>query len=633
MYRKLMLTCVVLVVVAGGMPVRAGLEDGLVTYFKLDEGIGTVAMDSSGNENHGTLIGNNLSWVKGYDGASVFFNVPETVDVGDRLEFPTAGMSVNTGTIAMWAYLTDPQPGTSGRYLFGHSSALTGRSFADRFQIYLQDPTPPLPQRYSRKLDIGLGGSHTTKLDIVELPLKEWVHVAVTWNNGAYVVYVGGVQVDSGTYTGLTRFKSIANFGNDGCGDPYEAFCGMLDECRVYNRALTAAEMTAMVKLPAVPVAPRIRAWDPSPADGSRNVVMSLLSWKAQGTILLHNVYVGRSPDLTDKDLISPRTPLKMAFYVPPLVPGTTYYWRVDGIDPVTGAIHAGDVWSFLAQPLTAYDPIPAAGSNTVGLAPNLKWSAGKPPVLKHRVYFSTDPAAVKNGTAAADRGERNDPNFAPGKLEPLTTYYWRVDQIGAAGAVQTGKVWTFTTLLSVDDMESYTDAEGKRIYETWIDGWSNKTGSQVGYDTANQGTFGERTVVYSGRQSMPLDFNNVKAPFYSEAERTFAANQNWTAEGADTLVLFLRWKAGSRASPVYVELKDAQNRTGMAVAEAATISAGRWTEWKIPFSAFEAAGVNLARVKTIYLGVGDKAKPAAGGTGVLFVDDISLAKTVPALP
>jgi hypothetical protein len=155
-------------------------------------------------------------------------------------------------------------------------------------------------------------------------------------------------------------------------------------------------------------------------------------------------------------------------------------------------------------------------------------------------------------------------------------------------------------------------------------------SGSIVGNAVA---PFAEQTIVHGGNQSMPLDYNNVKTPFYSEAERTFAPVQDWTADGVDTLVLYVRSKAGSKAAPVYVQLTDAANKTGIAVVEAALVSAARWTEWKIPLSEFTAAGVNLARIKTMVVGVGDKANPAAGGTGVLYVDDIGLAQPAPAVP
>ena len=45
------------------------------------------------------------------------------------------------------------------------------------------------------------------------------------------------------------------------------------------------------------------------------------------------------------------------------------------------------------------------------------------------------------------------------------------------------------------------------------------------------------------------------------------------------------------------------------------------WTEWKIPLS--DLAGVNLSKVKKLYLGVGDRTSPAKDGAGKLYIDDI----------
>jgi len=604
------------------VPAQADLQDGLVSYFKMDEGGGTFAADSSGNGNHGTLIGETLEWVPGYDGGALGCSVPVDAEVEDRLEFPTTGMSTAAGTVSVWASLADPQPSTRGRYIFGHTAQPQWNS---RIQIYMQDGSEP-----SRLLDIGLGSGgtgHALETDIMEMPLNEWTHVALTWANGGFVVYVNSEKVADGTHPEMTLpLAPVANFGNDGSNAPYEAFCGMLDEGRVYNRAISAAEVKEIFELPA---APRVKAWGPDPVDGARDVTMPLFKWKSLDSIVMHDVYVGTDPNLTEADLAGPRQPLELFYYAGGLEAGVTYYWRVDEIEADMVTVHTGDVWSFLAQPLTAYDPVPADGSNTAGLAPNLTWTAGKPPVQTHHLYFADTLAAVEEGAADADQGELADPNFAPGALDPLTTYYWRVDEVGAGNAVQTGPVWNFTTALTVDDMESYTDEEGSRIYETWIDGWTNDTGSTVGYI---QAPFAEQTIVHGDSgQSMPLDYNNVNAPFYSEAEQEFSSTRDWTANGVDTLVLYVRTLAGSEAAPLYVELKDSSNKTGLVSADASMVSAADWTEWKIPLSEFAAAGVNLARIKTIYIGVGDKANPTAGGAGVLFVDDISLAKPAPA--
>ena len=352
--------------------------------------------------------------------------------------------------------------------------------------------------------------------------------------------------------------------------------------------------------------------------------MLPLLTWKSLDTIMLHNVYVGTDPNLTAANLVGSRQPLKMFFYVPGLQPGTTYYWRVDEIDPDGTTVHTGDVWSFLAQPPTAYDPVPATGANTTLLAPVLAWSKGTN-ALKHHLFFGDNLEAVKQGATGVDKGVLEETTFTPGDLQEGTTYYWRVDEIGPGDVVKAGGVWSFTTVVPVDDFESYNDDLDAKttIFDTWIDGLTNGlSGSIVGNAVA---PFAERTILHGGKQSMPLDYNNVKTPFYSEAERTLAPVQDWTADGVDTLVLYVRSKAGSKAAPVYVQLKDASNKTGTVTAPAALVKATKWTEWKIPLSEFTAAGVNLARVKTLIIGVGDKANPAAGGTGVLFVDDIGL--------
>ena len=50
----------------------------------------------------------------------------------------------------------------------------------------------------------------------------------------------------------------------------------------------------------------------------------------------------------------------------------------------------------------------------------------------------------------------------------------------------------------------------------------------------------------------MPLQYDNSTTPFYSETEREFQTAQNWTGNGADTLVLYVRGNA-----PSFVETAD----------------------------------------------------------------------------
>jgi hypothetical protein len=287
---------------------------------------------------------------------------------------------------------------------------------------------------------------------------------------------------------------------------------------------------------------------------------MGLLQWKAGSTALFHNVYFGVTPDLGPAQLVSERLyfTVTVYFYLAGVVPGTTYYWRVDEIDKDGVTVYTGDVWSFTAWPFTSFLPDPKDGSNTAAVSPLLKWVAGRG-ASKHHVYLGDSKAAVTDGAAEADKGIVTDPNYAAGELQPVTTYYWRVDEVAADGKVTAGNVWSFTTVLSIDDFESYTNEVGSRVFQTWIDGWGynepapgdpgNGTGASVGHDIWAAGTayttIAETKITHNGsKQSMPLDYNNINAPYYSEAERTWTTSQDWTANDVNMLTLHIQGMA-----------------------------------------------------------------------------------------
>jgi len=366
----------------------------------------------------------------------------------------------------------------------------------------------------------------------------------------------------------------------------------------------------------------------PEPADGDIAVVTPLFRWKASRNAAFHDVYLGKTLVLGSADLVGARQPFAMFWYLAGLEPGVTYYWRVDEVEANGTTVHTGIVWSFTTQALTAYRPTPADGATDAAPTTTLTWLPGQT-AIKHHLYLSDSREAVSQGTAAADKGELTSAIFTPAVLEAAATYYWRVDETAPDSPIRTGPIWSFTTCLPVDDFESYTDDEGSRIYETWVDGWTNNTGSTVGHTTA---PFAERTVVHEGKQAMPLDYNNVKAPFYSEAEREFAPVQDFTVNGVSTLVLYVRGKPTNAAATLSIGLEDASRRTTLvACPDATAVTTAKWTEWKIPLTDF--AGVSAAKIRRLYLRIGDKGASAPGGSGQLYVDDIRVIKVAPAGP
>ncbi len=199
----------------------------------------------------------------------------------------------------------------------------------------------------------------------------------------------------------------------------------------------------------------------------------------------------------------------------------------------------------FMFIPAQAREPQPGDGATGIEPATTLSWRPGRE-AASHEVYVGTDPAALTLVDAVAG------PSLAPGNLEFGKTYYWQVVEVNQAEAISTwaGDVWSFSTLeyALIDGFETYTDNidAGETIFDTWLDGWVNNTGSTVGYLDA---PFAEQSIVHGGRQSMPLTYDNSGSPFYSETERTFETAQNWLGNGADTLVLYVQGQA-----PAFVE-------------------------------------------------------------------------------
>jgi hypothetical protein len=205
-------------------------------------------------------------------------------------------------------------------------------------------------------------------------------------------------------------------------------------------------------------------------------------------------------------------------------------------------------------------------------------------------VYLSGDRQAVVDGTALVATETGN--TYQASGLEYGKTYFWKVDEVNEAAtpAVREGPIWSFSTIetFAVDDFEAYND-DDHRIYDAWIDGLTTKaSGSTVGNLAA---PFAEQTITHGGRQAMPMDYDNSVAPYFSEAEQTFDSPQNWSASGADSLVVWYRGQA-----PGFVQLASGNivmSATGADIWNTAD-------EFRYAYKTLNGDGAMVARVESL---------------------------------
>ncbi len=225
---------------------------------------------------------------------------------------------------------------------------------------------------------------------------------------------------------------------------------GLIDDARIYDEALPAGQIQAIMQGGGAtyPFADR-----PDPADGNLLAdTWTKLSWRAGDFAVSHDVYIGDNFDDVNAGVESTfqgnqaGTFLVVGFPGFPipdgLVPGTTYYWRIDEVnDTEPNSPWKGEVWSFSIPPRTAYFSEPADGAESVDPDVELRWTAGYGAKL-HTIYFGDNFDDVNNAAGGLPQGTAT---YNPGTLKLAKTYYWRVDEFDAI-ATYKGDVWSFTT-------------------------------------------------------------------------------------------------------------------------------------------------------------------------------------------
>jgi chitodextrinase len=207
----------------GGLPTQ-----GLIGYWNFDENSGSIAHDTSGNGRNGTVTG--AVWTAGKINSALSFN-------GGASGVVTSNIAMgNTFSLSAWVNPT----ASTGRYM---------RIAETQYNLGFYLGTDATGTRYKLIINNGTGATGLCGLlyGCAEggIVTSGWHLVAATFDGVTGRLYVDGVLVASDTFVAQPSTNLPLYIGEYYAGPSYTWF-GSLDEVRLYNRALTTAEVATI---------------------------------------------------------------------------------------------------------------------------------------------------------------------------------------------------------------------------------------------------------------------------------------------------------------------------------------------------------------------------------------------------
>jgi prepilin-type N-terminal cleavage/methylation domain-containing protein len=211
---------------------------GLVGYWPMDEGVGSSTIDQSGNNNGGTWSGTPAgtnstyysagkigNWAGTFDGTSTYIAVSSSAQIV---------LGASNFTISVWMKAA---VNSNGSYLLAKNDF----SSAGNWSLYQLPSTNILALRCDTEC-ASMGNSY------MNFPASTWNLITYVRNGSAITGYVNGVQaVYYANYFTSGNFTATGTWTiGSRAGGPYAVYLGSLDDVRIYNRALSAAEIQAM---------------------------------------------------------------------------------------------------------------------------------------------------------------------------------------------------------------------------------------------------------------------------------------------------------------------------------------------------------------------------------------------------
>ncbi len=277
-------------------------------------------------------------------------------------------------------------------------------------------------------------------------PVGSWTHVAVTYNGSQLVLYVNGVQVASKAASGAIQASSSPLW--IGGNQPYgEYFSGLIDDVRVYNRALSQAEIQTDMATPLGGA-----SLDTTPPSAPANVVASAVgpaqvnvSWTAStDNVGVTGYRVERCQGAGCTGFAQVGTPSGTSFSDTGLSASTSYSYRVVAVD-AAGNVSGYSAVASATTPATADTSSPSAPTGLAGTAVSssqvsLSWTASTDNVGV--TGYRVERCQGAGCTTFAQVGTPTGTSFNDTGLSASTSYSYRVLAADAAGNVSAYSAW-----------------------------------------------------------------------------------------------------------------------------------------------------------------------------------------------
>ena len=218
-------------------PGPCGSDSSLVGCWPMEEGSGPIIVDQSGNGHNGTLYGT-PSWVPGYNGLYAL-QVNGTTDYA--LADDSDGLDLTTGlTLAAWI--------RPGKYATQDLIKKATNGGVNGFELSVATTKTDDSSRkvFFRINQAATGDTYRINATTVYPIDGTWMHVAATFDGANMRLYINGTEESILSAPGLVIETNTLPLGIGAQSDGTRRFQGAVDDARVYNRALSAAEILAL---------------------------------------------------------------------------------------------------------------------------------------------------------------------------------------------------------------------------------------------------------------------------------------------------------------------------------------------------------------------------------------------------